>query len=95
MKKKRFRTAACLCTLILLFTALPQSATAEGTQAQNLTAAAVMTLNGTESGVSKLKDGAYTSKVSCKAGDTLNISADTEIWSIYLIFDRAPEKYTV
>lgn len=95
LKKKRFRIAACLFTLILLFTAMPQPATAEGTQAQNLTAGAVMTLNGTEAGVSGIKDGAYTSKVSCKAGDTLNISADTEIWSIYLIFDRAPEKYTV
>lgn len=80
-KRRRFRAVSWLCALILFFTALPHPAAAEQAQAQNLTVGATMTLNGANTGISKLKDGAYTSKISCKDGDTLKISSDTEIWS--------------
>lgn len=94
-QRRRFRAASWLYALILFFTVLPHPAAAEQTKAQNLTVGATITLNGANTGISKLKDGSYTSKISCKDGDTLKISSDTEIWSLYLIFDRAPGKYTV
>ena len=97
MRRKHLYLAISFCMLILFFlpASFPASAETSDQAANELTDSASITLNGSTSGIAKLKDGSYTSKISCKAGDIIRISSDSEIWSLYLIFDRVPKKYTV
>lgn len=94
MKKRFTRIAAFFLTAAILFPTPIQNISAAPAEAKNLTESAVFTLSSGKS-AAQLKDGRYTSKAACKSGEVLTISADEEIWSVYLMFDRPTGGYTV
>lgn len=90
MRLLKYITLLCIIFSFLLTSIVYAEEPIKTNSATVLNANAIFTLNGNKSGLSSLSDQSLYTKLSVDSGDTIKISSEKPISSIYVMFNKAP-----